>query len=240
VSAVIWHDLECGAYRRDLGLWLALAAECGGPVLDVGAGTGRVSVELARAGHEVFALDRDPELLRELERRGADLPGAVRCICADAREFELGRRFPLCVVPMQTIQLLGGPAGRAAFLERAHAHLIDGGVLAVAITGRLELFEVGDGEPAPLADMRELDGVIYWSQPTAVRRDGGSFVLERRRETVAVDGTREVELDRIGLDVVSAAELTREAERAGLRRAGVRHIPATADHVGSEVVLLRA
>ena len=47
---VVWHDLECSGYDEDLPLWHALAAETGGPVLDVGAGTGRVSLELADAG----------------------------------------------------------------------------------------------------------------------------------------------------------------------------------------------
>ena len=67
--SVIWHDLECGAYAEDLPLWRALAAEHGDPVLDVGAGTGRVALDLARAGHRVTALDRDPELLEALARR---------------------------------------------------------------------------------------------------------------------------------------------------------------------------
>ena len=65
--SVIWHDIECGAYAEDLPLWRSLAAEYGDPVLDVGAGTGRVALDLARAGYRVTALDRDPELLAALE-----------------------------------------------------------------------------------------------------------------------------------------------------------------------------
>ena len=69
--SVIWHDLECGAYTEDLPVWRALAARHGGPVLDVGAGTGRVTLDLARAGHAVTALDTDPALLRRVGAPGA-------------------------------------------------------------------------------------------------------------------------------------------------------------------------
>ena len=58
----IWHDLECGGYAEDLALWRSLAERHGDPVLDVGAGTGRTALDLARRGHRVTALDRDPEL----------------------------------------------------------------------------------------------------------------------------------------------------------------------------------
>ena len=60
---MIWHDVECGSYAADLPLWRELAAAAGGPVLDVGAGTGRVSVDLHRRGYDVHALDVDPALL---------------------------------------------------------------------------------------------------------------------------------------------------------------------------------
>ena len=236
--AVVWHDLECGSYREDLALWLELAAHHGGPVLDVGAGTGRVAIALARAGHEVIALDLDRVLLAELERRAGDLP--VQCLPGDGRAFSLGRKVPLCVVPMQTIQLLGGAAGRAAFLEAARRHLRPGGVLAIAIAEHLEPFVVRDGGPAPLPDLLELEGTLFCSQPTAVRLEARHFVLERRREIVDEHGRREVSDDRIELDRLSAAELEREAREAGLRPLGVREIEATVDHVASRVVILGA
>jgi 2-polyprenyl-3-methyl-5-hydroxy-6-metoxy-1,4-benzoquinol methylase len=102
----LWHYLECGRYAEDLPLWRAMAARAGGRVLDVGAGTGRVTLDLAAAGAEVVALDVAPPLLEALEHRSAGL--SVETVVADAREFFLGGcRFSLVLVPMQTLQLPG-------------------------------------------------------------------------------------------------------------------------------------
>jgi len=145
--SVICHDLGCGTYAQDLPLWRSLAATHGAPVLDVGAGTGRVALDLARHGHSVTALDREPALLEELVRRAGELELERDTVLADARTFELGGRFALCVVPMQTIQLLGRSEGRSAFLRCARPHLRPGAMLAVAIAEMLELYEALDGTP---------------------------------------------------------------------------------------------
>ncbi len=233
--SVIWHDLECGGYTADLAFWRSLASARGGPVLDIGAGTGRVALDLARAGVEVTALDHDPDLLEELRRRAVDLH--VDTVCADARRFSLPGRFALCLVPMQTIQLLGGSRGRAGFWRCARQHLAPGGMLAAAIADELDPFDVAAGAPALLPDVCERDGIVYSSLPTAVRADGDGFVLEREREIVARDGTLSRESDRIRLDDVSADQLEAEAQAAGLNKVGRAEIAATDDHVGSRVVM---
>jgi SAM-dependent methyltransferase len=241
MSETIWHDIECGRYHEDLPLWLELAAEVkldGEAVLDVGAGTGRVTLALAQAGHRVVALDNSPQLLVELAHRADGLP--VETVCADARDFYLpGRTFPLIVVPMQTIQLLGGGAGHLAFLRCARTHLSVGGVVAVALAAAddFEEFEWHDGDASPLPDIAEIDGAAYFSQPTAVRRMGDAFVLERRREIVDAHGARTSCADSIALDVVTVSELQSAGVQSGLRPLGVRTIGPTDEHIGSEVVI---
>jgi SAM-dependent methyltransferase len=236
--AVIWHDVECGAYTEDLALWRELAAAAGGPVLDVGAGTGRVTLDLAARGHEVVALDVDGELLAALEARAGGLP--VTTIRADARDFALDRRFPLIVVPMQTLQLLGGTAGRAAFLARAREHLEPGGLLAVALADALESFDAAsDGLPEP--DLAEIDGVRYASLPLAVVDEGDRAAIHRLRQVTGPGGAAAADesTDVIRLDRLAPADLVDEAGRLGLRAEPARRIPATDEYVGSTVVILR-
>ena len=111
----------------------------------------------------------------------------------------------------------------------------------MAIAPELELFEVVDGGLAPLPDIREVDGVVYSSLPTAVRADADGFVLERRRERISASGARSVQQDVIRLDRLTGDELeSRGARRPACDRQARRKIPATDDYVGSEVVLLRA
>lgn len=239
-AAVIWHDLECGRYRVDLAVWRELADEAGGPVLDVGAGTGRVALDLARAGHDVTALDSDGELLAELERRAIDLDLPIDTVVADARRLALDRRFALVVVPMQTIQLLGGVGGRQRFLTGARAHLEPGGLLAVTVIEAMDAFESAGGDDLPLPDVADLDGWLYASQPVGVRLEASATVVERRRQTVSPAGERTEEHDEVRLDRLDAPTLAAEARALRFTPRPPREIPATDDHVGSALVVLEA
>ena len=237
--SVIWHDVECGSYDADLSLWRALADGARGPVLDVGAGTGRVSLDLARRGHEVIALDADPDLLHELAARARAAALDVQAVCADARDFDLGRTVGMVIVPMQTLQLLGGPDGRAAFLRCAARHLEPGALLAAALADALDgqLDDPLEAAPA-LPDIREVDGTVYASHPIGVRVEPEGVVIERIRETVAPDGTRHAEGDEIRLDATDADAVGAQAAALGFAVLEPLVVPATEDYVGSEVVLL--
>jgi len=236
---VIWHELECGRYAADLGVWRRLARRAGGPVLDVGAGSGRVALALAGDGHEVTAVDVDGELLARLSQRARSQGLTVRTLIADARRLALAERFSLCVVPMQTIQLLGGARARARFLRAAAGLLLPGGLLGMAIVEHVEAFDAREGAAAPAPDAGEHDGVLYLSRPVAVRVLADSILLERVRERVQESGGVAVAEDRVKLARVSAAELERECAAAGLRAVERIAVPQTDEHAPSTVVVAR-
>jgi SAM-dependent methyltransferase len=248
-AEVIWHDLECGSYRADLPLWRELAERCGDPILDVGAGSGRVALDLAAAGHRLTALDLDPDLLGALRDRSGEL--SVQTVCADARSFELSRRdFALCLVPMQTLQLLGDATERAAFLRCARAHLRPGGLLACSIVTELDPFDAADGSPGPTPERSSVAETVYISQAISVRVLPRRIVIERSRRSISPDardrgdpGSADkpvVERNVIELARVSTTELEREGLEVGFRPEPALVIEPTDEHVGSAVVMLRA
>lgn len=236
MSDVIWHDVECARYAADLAVWRELATAEAGPILDVGAGTGRVTLDLARRGHEVVALDREPAFLDALRARAGEL--AVQTVVADACAFDLGAtRFGLIVAPMQTIQLLG-VAGRAGFLRSVREHLAPGGLVACALADAMEAFD-GEHVLLPLPDVGHTGGVSYFSQPVALRDKGDRMAIERIRTVVRPSGERSNSEDVIHLDKVSPVEVEAEARAAGMRPIPLRVIPPTDVHVGTIVVMFR-
>ncbi len=239
VGAAAWHDLECASYGADLPLWRELAEERGGPVLDVGSGTGRVALDLASGGHEVVAVDADPELIRVLSARARQRGLAIRAIAADARSLELGTRHPLAILPMQVAQLLGGPAGRAAMLAALRRHLEPGGLLAIALADPFDDVPVEESLP-PLPDVLERDGWVFSSTPVGLRVEKGSVAIDRHRQAVSPHGALTEELATVVLDSVTPDELAVEGAAAGLLALPRRTVAQTRDHVGSAVVLLEA
>jgi len=246
-AAAIWHDVECGAYAADLPLWEELAERQDGPVLELGCGTGRVALHLARRGHQVIGLDRDPALLAVLRERASafrhsrvgrksDAPAdLVEPLLADARDFELESRASLVLAPTHLLQLLADSAERAESLRCIAASLRPGGLLAAAI---IEGMPEPDGAPPPLPDVREVDGWVYSSMAVEAAVAPGEIVVRRLRQTVSPDGSLGEEPNEVRIVTFSAETLEAEAGACGLVAAGRRTIPPTTMHEGSLVVLL--
>jgi SAM-dependent methyltransferase len=235
--AVVWHDAECGGYQADLPLWRALADAAGGPVLDLGCGTGRVALDLASRGHSVTAVDSDDALLSALRSR-ADAAGVDLGIeHSDVRNLRLGSRFRLAIAPMQLLQLLPGSGVRREALLRVRGALDRGGRAAFALA---EAVPTGDEEGPPLPDVREVDGWVYSSQPVGVLREGDAIVIRRLRQQVSPEGSLTDEENEVRLAVLTGDQLEAEAVKCGLRPAARHEVAASEDHVGSTVIELEA
>lgn len=231
--AAIWNDVECGSYSADLALWGELAEEAGGPVLELGCGTGRVALHLARRGHTVVGLDVDPELVAALSERAAGLP--LETIAADAREFRLGGDVALALAPMQMLQLLPDAADRVACLRCVSSQLRPGGRFAAAI---LERMPEPDGSPPPLPDIRDVDGWVYSSLAVEAAVGPEEILIRRLRQTVSPTGELSEEDNEVRIATFPAAQLEAEATEAGLVPVERHEIPPTDIHVGSLVVVL--
>jgi SAM-dependent methyltransferase len=232
-GAVVWHDVECGGYHADLPIWERLADEAGGPVLELGCGTGRVALYLARRGHTVVGLDHEAELLDSLRERARGL--SVETVLGDVRRPQLGRAIAAAIAPMQVLQLLEGSADRAQCLAAVAGALPPGGRFAAAIVEGLP--EQGDGA-APMPDVRDVDGWVYSSLPVDAAVDSGDIVVRRLRQIVSPAGELEEEPNEIRIHALSAERLETEAGEAGLAPHERLPIPPTDLHVGSTVVVL--
>ncbi len=129
-----FYDLEYGHKEDDLPFYLDLADACGGPVLEIGAGTGRVTFEIARAGFDVWGIDDSAKMLAIAAKKAKtlrpEIRGKIHLHQADMRQFDLPKRFPLCIIPFRTFLHNLTQPDQLATLQAIRRHLLPGGILA--------------------------------------------------------------------------------------------------------------
>lgn len=120
---------EHAHYLDDAGFWQAQAARLGGPVVDLGCAAGRVAVPLAAAGHDVIAVDADPEMLAVLGERAsqAGVASRIQLVAAPMQHAPLPPGVPLVICPMNTLQVLLEPDDRRAVFGAVSRALAPGG-----------------------------------------------------------------------------------------------------------------
>jgi SAM-dependent methyltransferase len=239
-ETAIWQDVEFGSYVADLPLWVELARDADGTVLELGAGSGRVSLRLARAGFEVIAVERDPELVKELEQRARGLP--VRVIEGDITALEQllraagGPGIGLAIAPLQVVQTLDDDE-RRRLLEGLASILGPGARCAVSLVDESTLVEQGV-VAAPKPDMREVEGWVYYSEPLWVQVSDHTLRMRRLRERVAPGGDLVRRVHDDVLHRISPERIEEEARTAALAPVERREIVSSAYEAGSIVILL--
>ncbi len=128
------YDLDLASDPGDLDLYLALAARTGGPLLELGVGTGRIALPLAAGGYEVTGVDIDPAMLARAraaaERRGSAVARRLHLVEGDARTVRLedAGSYRMAAIPLNSIFLMGTRADQAAAVLTLAAHLAPGGI----------------------------------------------------------------------------------------------------------------
>jgi SAM-dependent methyltransferase len=164
--------------RPDVAFFVAAAQEAGGPVLEIGCGTGRILIPTARAGVKVVGLDLSAHMLDVCRQRvlsePEDVQSRVQLVQADMRDFELAQTFQLVTIPFRPFQHLTTVDDQLACLACVHRHLDKGGKLI------LDLFN-------PSLDVlaRDIVGEEVGEEPEFSMPDGRRVV--RRHKVVARD-----------------------------------------------------
>lgn len=239
-EAAIWQEVEFGTYTADLPAWRELAVDAAGPVLELGAGAGRVALPLADQGLEVIAAERDLGLASQLKASAAERGLRVSVVIADLgspADLRAPSQPALAIGALHVIQVLDGTA-RSALLGRLAELMAPGATIALTVVDETTLLTSGTAATQILPDMRELDGWVYSSEPLWVQVGDDVLTVRRLRERVSPDGQLERTVHDDVLHRVSPERLELEAEAAGLRRAGRRQISSGPNEAESTVVLL--
>src|SRR5262245_32329158 len=124
-----------GPYRSrlDVAFFLDEAVNAGSPVVELGCGTGRVLIPIARAGVDIVGIDLSPRMLSvcrdRLRLEPEPVQARVRLVEADMAPFDVGQRFTLATIPFRPFQHLLTVEDQLECLASIHRHLVDGGRL---------------------------------------------------------------------------------------------------------------
>ncbi|MDN3442903.1 daptide-type RiPP biosynthesis methyltransferase [Microbacterium sp. APC 3901] len=226
-----FYDRLVGPDRAEIREMLALARDTEGPILDLAAGTGRLTVPLVRSGKRVTAIDLSDDMLARL-RRALPEHAMLECVVADMRDFSLPQQFGLVIIGATSITLLDRVA-RSLLYANVRRHLAPHGVFAFTLAGdaSAQTFSVStDREievPGP-------DGAETYLFSQQVEEDGAARVVNWVRAADLTEGG-EVTVLTSRLRVLDRAELSRELVEAGFSVPAISPVRTLG---GEDIVLL--
>jgi SAM-dependent methyltransferase len=165
--------------RPDVAFYVDAARESGGPVLELGCGTGRVLIPTARAGIDIVGLDSSAHMMgvcrKWIEAEPPATRSRIQLVQGDMRDFTVAGPFKLITIPFRPFQHLTSVADQLACLASVRRHLADDGRLVFdlfnpsldALVNRQLGVEVDEEPPFNTPDGRR---VIRWSKTVSADR----------------------------------------------------------------------
>jgi SAM-dependent methyltransferase len=146
-----YYDLENADFTEDLPFWFDMATQFGDPILELGCGTGRVLLALARPGYTITGIDNSAEMLTRLDAKygqsastqvqtGFGMRCRVSTVNADMRDFHLEETFKLAIMPFNTFMHLLTLEDQMAALTSIRRHLSPGGGLALDVANPADVY----------------------------------------------------------------------------------------------------
>lgn len=205
--------------RRDVPFWRNLALHHGGPVLELGCGTGRISLPLARAGIPLVGIDRSEAMLARARTRvrRARLAGRVQLIRGDIRFLPLASasRFSMVMAPYGLLQSLLRERDLAATLAEVRRVLRPGGTFGMELVADLPAWEEYK-KRVSLKGWRNRPGGSHVTLVETVRQDRARrLTLFDQEFTERRGGRRRVHRFTLSFRTLSVPQMARRLEKAG-------------------------
>ena len=142
LSFPLLYQIQHKDYVSDIPFWLDLCRIYRDPVLELGCGTGRVLIPLAKAGYTIYGLDHNLEMLTLCLQHISDpIANKVQIFQADLTTFHIDTQFHLIILPCNTYSTFKEDA-RISAIKDVHTHLLPGGVFAFSIPNPATLAEI--------------------------------------------------------------------------------------------------
>ena len=156
-AAAVRYDALHATQIEDVAFYTEEARHYGGPVLEIGCGTGRVTVAIAEAGIRVVGIDSSAHMLAvAVSKRSAapeEIRGRIDLVRADMRRFAFRRTFAQVFMPFRVLQfMLEVPDQLAALAAIRSALALDGRLVFNVFDPRIDLLSRGGDDPLPLQD----------------------------------------------------------------------------------------
>jgi SAM-dependent methyltransferase len=148
-----FYDAENSDKVDDIQLYLELAEEYGGPIIDIGSGTGRVMLPLARAGYEVHGIDNEKAMLDRAEKYRTEegiSPDKMVLHYGDVLTYKLDKKFPLVLVPYNGMMHFHSQEAQLAVLKKLRGWMNKGGMLVLDLPNAGEVFASQDTQALTL------------------------------------------------------------------------------------------